>query len=470
MIKKINLNYIKKNLDSILIAFITLYLFFSICIPFLLNNSLDKFDTPGLLSLIWFESKYLFPNFSGWNPYFFAGFPQGILYPPLFYYLGAILSKFFGIILSYKLLISVVIILIPFSIYEFSLKVFVQKTWAIVNTLLIVILIVILPGYLGFNIPAAIDYGLGPSFLSIPIFFAFLSCLFSKNYNVLKLSIFFSMLILTHMLSAFVAGVIFFLYVILNNDKRQIITFVKFILISILLSAFWLFPFIYFSNFQATGYSMKISIYYPFITYITSILALILGISLNGKKHFLKKIKEYIISKSKLSSLIFTSLILSSMAIFDALINYQETRFSIPLVHIFRLQIYGILLAVTPLVYGLMTSHPLFIATASNLNILKFFKRNMHIFINISFLIVAFFAVVPIRIDPIGAEEVRLGRPKWDGRVMRAYKVSEVLTQSRAVIDKSIFKNQDGFAVDGLLRIKFFGAIFPISFQKLKSK
>lgn len=71
----------------------------------------------------------------------------------------------------------------------------------------------------------------------------------------------------------------------------------------------------------------------------------------------------------------------------------------------------------------------------------------------LTLLILAFLILIKIRLNPYGVEEVKLiPKIEWTGRVIRGYKVTDILDQSRAVIDKAVMQNPNQFAVDGLLK------------------
>lgn len=434
-------SFTKKQWDTLLILGITLIILLIVFIPFFLYNSLDKFDTPGLLSLSWFIREYTFPDFQGWNPYFFAGFPQGTLYPPLFHYLVAALGKFFTLQVAYKLVVTIAAAFIPYSIYEFSLKIYKQKSWAILNTLILLIALVFLPGYLGFNFDGLLDYGLGPSFVSIPLFFIYLALLFDKKVQPRKLAVIFSTLLLMHLLTAAIAGLITLSYLPHLNRKSQK-ALVIFALITFALSAFWIVPFIYFREFSTSGVTTQISKLVPIgILYLTFI-------ALGGLI-----ITKQFARQGALLAFLKTSFLIGALGIFDTFINYPTTKFSIPLLHPFRVQIYGILLVIISLPFLIQQLHPTLIKIVNRFKIRKFIKRNFHISFNLAFAVLVLFFLIIIRLNPRGVEEVKLTHPTdWEGRIMRAYKVTEVLDQSRSIIDKSVLETPDKFAVDGLLK------------------
>lgn len=397
------------------------------------------------MSLSWFIGKYRFPDFAGWNPYFFGGFPQGTLYPPLFHYLVAGFSKFFRLSISYKLVITISAAFIPYTIYEFSLKVYKEKSWSLLTTILILLVLVILPGYLGFNFDGIFDYGLGPSFMTIPMFFAYLSVLFSKVKNMRPTAILLCLLLLSNLVAFSVAAMITFVYFIIGirNYKTLFTRIAKLAFIFLSLSAFWLIPFIYFYSYTASGYPMKSNLY-------ISIFALLLIIFILFTLSFFRKRIE---KHKELIAVLIPNFIVSILSVVDSLVNSQETKISIPPIHPFRLLIFAYLACLITIPAIIKVLHPIFIKLAGKLKMMKFIKRDIHIGMNLFSLGLLLLLLTMIRLNPKGVDSIMLKQKlNWDGRVMRAYKVSEVLDQSRAVIDKSVMRNPQHFAVDGLLK------------------
>ncbi|MFC1780390.1 hypothetical protein ACFLY9_01720 [Patescibacteria group bacterium] len=441
--------------DEIIIVVITATILTTIFIPFFLNNSLDKFDTPGLLSLSWFIKEYRFPDFSGWNPYFFGGFPQGILYPPLFHWLVALIGNFFHLSVAYKLVITAAATFVPFAIYEFSLRIFKQKPWALLNTIVLLITLTLLPGYLGFNFDAVFDYGLGPNFVTIPLFFGYLATLFDKKINVKLLAILFSLMLLTNLVAPLVAGlvtIVWFIIKIIEQRKVFLIIALKFALVVASLTLFWVVPFIVFNKYTASGIP-------PLKPSLSLTLLLFGGVFTTSSFILWKRSDE----KFKVMlSLIVPALIIAILNVLDATVGIV-----IPPIHPFRLQIFAFLFLAIILVYILKLLHPTLVQTVTKLKLVKFFKRDLHTSFSIFFILFSLFILVIIRLNPSGVDEVKLRKDiDWDGRIMRAYKVTDVLDQSRAVIDRAVMENPDYFAVDGLLKESSYLAPYYQSLSK----
>lgn len=433
--------FISYNWDSLTIWLVTAILFLFIFLPFILNNSLDKFDTPGLISISWFMKEHTFPDFQGWNPFFYGGYPQGILYPPLFHYLVAGLGYVISIQTAFKIVVTISGLLIPLTVLAFTRRLYKSKKWEVLSTLGVIGVLLLLPGYLGFNFDGMIDYGLAPSFMSIPLFFLYLSQLFNDKHSIKILAIIFSALILTHLLTAAIAGLITLVLTILNLRKKGgELIFIG--IISFLMTAFWTIPFLAFKEYSASGFAMRVSIIFPIATILIS--GTILGCIAVSKRTAIT---------SRLLSLILISFIIACFGVLDTILNRDETVFSLPLIHPFRLQIYGLVLSIAA---GPLLLKKILGVIEKRLKIIKKIPSNINIGLQFSVMIGAILVVLIlsiIRINPSGVQEVILEpNTDWQGRVMRVYKVSEVLDQSRAVIDKSVMYRWNKFAVMGLLK------------------
>ena len=357
--EKIN---VKENWDKILILTITVLLFFIVFLPFIINNSLDKYDTPGLLSLSWFIKENVFPDFSGWNPYFFAGFPQGILYPPLFHYLVAFLNHFFSLDLSYKLLVTFFGLLVPYSAYYFSKNLYKEKSWSVLSTLIVLTLLIVAPGYFGFNFDGLVDYGLGPSFSTIPLFFFFWGAFFNRKKSFVLSAVLFSIMLLLNLVAPlFTILILVFYFFFKLNDKTEKLKIIKFACLSFLLISFWILPFLYFREYAVSGFPMKISSTFSFLIFI---FILFTGFLLYLFRKQTKRIKTYY-------SFLIPSIIIAFMIFVDSIINADGTRFSLPFIHPFRLSIFSLLSVSILLPFLIKNLHKYFLKIASKLKVLK---------------------------------------------------------------------------------------------------
>jgi len=145
---------------------------------------------------------------------------------------------------------------------------------------------------------------------------------------------------------------------------------------------------------------------------------------------------------------------IGALGIVDTLINQTTTSFSFELIHPFRLLAYGLVLSL--FLSAFFTAH---LAELYYEKVIKFVKISHTAFqeftkiLLLTFVSFTILGLALFRLDPIGGERVVLTDDlDWQARVMRIYKVSEVLDQSRAVIDRSVMSKGNKFAVMGLLK------------------
>src|SRR5258705_7230961 len=59
------------------------------------NGAIGGADGSGHVAALHLYATHVYPDIQGWLPEFFCGMPFPIYYPPLFYWLGATLMKFY---------------------------------------------------------------------------------------------------------------------------------------------------------------------------------------------------------------------------------------------------------------------------------------------------------------------------------------------------------------------------------------
>jgi hypothetical protein len=262
-------------------------------------------------------------------------------------------------------------------------------------------------------------------------------------------------MLLTNLVAPLVAGlvtVVWFVIKIIEQKKKFIMTALKFAGIVIVLTIFWIMPFIVFNKYTVSGIPpLKPSSLLTF--------ALSGGVVTSAILVFWKR------SEKKFKVML--SLVIPALLI--AILNLLDTTvgIAIPPIHPFRLQIFAFLFLAITLIYILKLLHPKLLQVVTKRKMAKFFKRDLHTSFSIFFILFSLFILLIIRLNPSGVEEVELKKDiDWDGRIMRAYKVTDVLDQSRAVIDRAVMENSDYFAVDGLLKESSYLAPYYQSLSK----
>ena len=146
-------------------------------VPFWQGNSLEVYDAPGHVSLVWYIKEYLWPRLAGWNPFFLLGFPEGIFYPSLFHWVAAGVSFLVGVDTVIKIIISLAILSLPFTVH-YAVKKTIQDTkYYLPVTFLILIFLAGLPNFLGIGFRGLFQIGLIPNFVSTTLFLVFIGLL-----------------------------------------------------------------------------------------------------------------------------------------------------------------------------------------------------------------------------------------------------------------------------------------------------
>lgn len=247
-------------------AFIFLYLLIFIIIPFLRYGSVTNWDMAGHYFSAWYQKEYLFPNVIGWNPYFFLGHPQNQFYPPLYFYLTALLAQVFSLELSFKLVLAMALLLMPFAFYYFVRSFEISKMQSSSLMLFMFSLLFVSKySHIGGDLHSTFDIGLVSHLLGLMLFFFYFGSLIRgvKANKFLLASVLLALLALTHVVVAF-AGAIAFISIAFSSisDRKSSLFFIKHGTLAFLLSAFWAIPFLAKINYLN---SVKIGYFSPYL-------------------------------------------------------------------------------------------------------------------------------------------------------------------------------------------------------------
>ena len=257
------INYLKERKIPFGLSLLFLGL---LVIPFWKSNTFEIYDAPGHISLVWYIKEFLWPQFSGWNPFFLSGFPQGVFYPSLFHWVAATLGFFTGIDTAVKLLVSLSIVALPFSVFYVVKNTVRDVKYQLPTTFLIVLFLALLPNFLGVGFRGLFQIGLIPNFVSIVFFFIFVGLLNSelKKGKILWISLVFSILILTHLVTAIAAGLLLITYLKVSwfksNRDLKFKPLLWFVVITAALTSFFWLPFLL--NFSLTSTSAHVASYF----------------------------------------------------------------------------------------------------------------------------------------------------------------------------------------------------------------
>jgi hypothetical protein len=291
--KQLNLNSI--NFVSI-IFFLFLLIYFLFGLSVFMVNDFTTWDSMGHTDLAVNINENLWPDFSGWNPNYYAGFQQGVLYPPLFHYVLAILIFVFPPMLATKVLLATIFVLFPLATYYFSKQIFEKKENARCMTLILTTSWFLLDNLVsrglswnGVGYDATMITGFLPAYLLTFLIFLFLGT-FAKGLKEKKFllpAIVLALCLLTHFL-AYILLLFVILTIIFEKEK---FTSLKVLFVSLLLSCFWWLPL--FGNIKLIP---LITFYFdspPYLLFIV-VIALIFSLFFNRKNNFVRIIGFFV--------------------------------------------------------------------------------------------------------------------------------------------------------------------------------
>ena len=217
----------------------------SIIIPFSLVNNLESWDTAGHYASVYYIKEYFWPWPNGWNPHFFAGFPQGILYPPLFHWLSVLLGQIIPITIAIKFLVAFSIIIFPFTVYALAKRLIGEKSLSMSATLIIFAIFSLNLG-LASNLYADLVFGMLTQIFAWPLFFLYLRMILDvdKPRPRIWASVLLALIITTHAFASLFAGAFLLIFYAFSERKKLLHPLLKHLGLTFCLSAWWLIPFL----------------------------------------------------------------------------------------------------------------------------------------------------------------------------------------------------------------------------------
>jgi len=329
--------------------------------PFLRYNNLDIWDTSGHYQAIWFVKNYLLPQhtYTGWNPFAFAGFPQGLLYPPLFHFVGAMLAAFTNIDLALKLLVVAPILLFPVVIYFFC-KVYtaLSKDELTILVIFYTFALFLFGNMVGGSIGSTFNSGMVVNNLALVLFFLFLTVIKLRKFF---LSVFLlALIILTH-LPTTVAALIALVALALYN-RSNIKWYSAVAITTFCLTCFWTIPLLVFSSESAFDFLGAVKV----IT-IIEVLAFIFFLYYAGKE-YRPKFNEI----ASICFLISLVCLVSLIAKFPTWHVYRIMNYAywlLPLLMFFGLKILGVI--TDKKLLALLTAAFIFYASSSGISVIS---------------------------------------------------------------------------------------------------
>ncbi len=320
------------------------FLLVSVFIPFFVYNSLQMHDMAGHYFSAWYIKTHLFPLPTGWNPYFYAGFPQGQFYPPLFHYLVATLSFILGVDLSFKLLLCFAIALIPVSANYFAKQFEFPSFQRVIILGWIWLLLWYSPIKWGGNLSSTFNLGEVTNLFALPFLFFYWGMVpksFARRKWCLS-SFLLGMTILAHIYTGIVAFLGFTgLALPYRKDSGFYAQVLKHFLLVFLLLSFWGIPFVatikYIGGAAATptGFTLTFLVLFLFVLY------LILERSAHHESRHIQSVLSMCLFLITVYHFRFVpdlpihferfSIYLAYLAIFPILIYFKRRGFEIPL-------------------------------------------------------------------------------------------------------------------------------------------
>ncbi|MFH1541810.1 MAG: hypothetical protein ABIE84_01825, partial [bacterium] len=245
-------------ISLICFGMIYLYLFFAVFISYWQIDQAQYWDSAVHLFAAWFTRTYTFPDFTGWNPFFFAGYPHDTFYGPLFHYIVALLSFPLGLLVAQKTLYIITISILPPSYYYFARKFGFNKNESSLMTLLMMFAAVTLNLACGGTLYSLFLVGLAPHALAMPLYFVFAGKLkevcrdflaqgTSPPGRVLLLLVTLSvLLLLTHFVVIFAAVITAGLIYCFHFSAKTFRFALKHLLLTALCSAFFWLPMVFY--------------------------------------------------------------------------------------------------------------------------------------------------------------------------------------------------------------------------------
>lgn len=298
------------------------------------RSPLNVYDTAGHISLIRVIASDFWPKMSGWNSAELLGWPAGIFYPSFFHWLAATLSFLVGVPVAVKLLIAASIVALPWSLSIFTKSLTENKLWSGLTTLILFLLLLLLPNFLGTGFRSLFQIGLLSNFFVLPFLFLFLATLHKKTGYLLP-ALLLAVIVLTHIVAAVVA-IIYFGWVYKAKffskqlTRTDFVSYLKIFGLAGVLTAFFWIPFIL--NLEYTSVSRHVSSYF-----LPNVGAFVVSLTLGFYAWTKKEQNIFILS-------MFSAFIAFVAAVDAYLIATNGTSFLLYQFHVYRFQPFAYLL------------------------------------------------------------------------------------------------------------------------------
>lgn len=220
---------------NIVLVALAVAVFGRLIVSYPLNeNLLEGTDFTAHAPKIWYIANQ-YTNYGDWNPFWYGGYPFLKYYSPLSYYIAAFFAFFTSATIAYKIVINFFFILTPLGFYIFVNEFKFTKEQQAAAILIFSFF------------PTNIYYFWNNAFTTIVnIVFCLFTWIFFKKYledkgnkNLVFASLFVGLSILIHQLTAFLNIILIFVW---SATQKKFP--IKPVLLGLLISSFWLVPFL----------------------------------------------------------------------------------------------------------------------------------------------------------------------------------------------------------------------------------
>ncbi len=210
-----------KGLIFATIGLAYLYLIYS----YVRLDTLGVYDAAGQLAAV-DHAKGFWPNWQGWSSRDLLGWPQGLIYPPGVHWVMAGLALIIGSVAAVKLVVVVALAALPIAMWWYLKQIKIAVNWRGPLVVLLTIILLISPDYMGSSVSSLFYLGLIPNFVVLPLLFVFLGQVtrLSKQSNWKHLALaglVLGLLVWSHLVAAIVAVMYVIVTMLIAGIQRK---------------------------------------------------------------------------------------------------------------------------------------------------------------------------------------------------------------------------------------------------------
>lgn len=219
-------------------------------LPFWTEPYLEGWDHLGQIFKARMISESFFPDFHGWNPYFFLGSVEGVHYPPFFHWLTALLAQGMRLETAYRLLVSFGVLACWPAVYIFLRRHSYQRECAALGATAFVACQCLSENAAGANHYSTLLVGNTAEAFSLPLLFLFGAAIPDaiQRGRSWRASLLLALLTVTHIVTGTVAVVLLGGFLLQQLSTGAVKNAVIMLGRSLILSAFWLLPFLLYND------------------------------------------------------------------------------------------------------------------------------------------------------------------------------------------------------------------------------